>query len=124
MKGSYTIRSSESRWPRVMRWRPARAQRSVDRGASRPAIEPRKTKSGVPTRCLTSEGNTGGGVFASRQRAPRGRRTWHGCDLSMFENRESPFLSVLVDDAPPYMGRGVACWRVAGRAGNTQVVIP
>src|SRR5450755_1812883 len=34
-------RSSKSRWPRVMRWRPARAQRSVDRGARGPAIEPR-----------------------------------------------------------------------------------
>ena len=35
-------RSSESRRPCVMRWRPARAQRSVDRGARGPAIEPRK----------------------------------------------------------------------------------
>ena len=34
-------RLSESRWPRVMRWRPARAQRSVHRGARRPVIEPR-----------------------------------------------------------------------------------
>ena len=34
-------RSSESRWPRVMRWRPARAQRSVHRGVRRLAIEPR-----------------------------------------------------------------------------------
>ena len=34
-------RSSESRWPRVMRWRSVRAQRSVDRGARRPAMEPR-----------------------------------------------------------------------------------
>ena len=34
--------STESRRPRVMRWRPARAQRSVDRGARGPAIEPRK----------------------------------------------------------------------------------
>ena len=34
---------TESRWPRVMRWRPARAQRSVDRGARRPAIEPRNS---------------------------------------------------------------------------------
>jgi len=32
---------SESWWPRVMRWRSVRAQRSVDRGARRPAIEPR-----------------------------------------------------------------------------------
>ena len=31
-------RSSESRWPRVMRWRSARAQRSVHRGARGPAI--------------------------------------------------------------------------------------
>jgi hypothetical protein len=30
----------------------------------------------------------------------------------------------LVDDAPPYTGRGVAYWLVAGRAGNTEVVIP
>ena len=30
----------------------------------------------------------------------------------------------LVDDAPSYMGRGVACRWVAGRAGNTKVVIP
>ena len=29
-------RSSDPRWPRVMRWRPARAQRSVDRGTRRP----------------------------------------------------------------------------------------
>jgi len=48
----------------------------------------------------------------------------HACDLSMFENRESPFLPVLVDDAPPFVVRGVACRRVAGRAGNTEVVIP
>jgi hypothetical protein len=48
----------------------------------------------------------------------------HACDLSIAENRESPFLPGLVDDAPPFVGRGVACRRVAGRAGNTQVVIP
>ncbi len=38
---------------------------------------------GVPTRSQTTEGNTAGGAFASRQRAPRGRRTRHACDLSM-----------------------------------------
>ena len=52
-------RPSESRWPRVMRWRPARAQRSVHRGARRPVIEPRNGSDiGVPTRSKTSEGNT------------------------------------------------------------------
>ena len=30
----------------------------------------------------------------------------------------------LIDDAPPFMDRGVACRWVAGRAGNTKVVIP
>jgi hypothetical protein len=48
----------------------------------------------------------------------------HACDLSMFENRESPSSPVLVDDAPPYMDRGVACRRVAGRAGKAKAVIP
>ena len=37
-------RPSESRWPRVMRWRPVRAQRSVDRGRAGGAIEPRNPK--------------------------------------------------------------------------------
>src|SRR5260370_42643561 len=38
---------------------------------------------GVPTRSQTTEGNTAGGAFASRQRAPRGRRTRHARALSM-----------------------------------------
>src|SRR5947209_16212045 len=83
-------RPSESRWPRVMRWRPARAQRSVHRGAHRPVIEPRNGSDiGVPTRSKTSEGNTVGGVFASRQRTPRGLRARHVCDLSMLRTGRS-----------------------------------
>ena len=83
-------RPSESRWPRVMRWRPARAQRSVHRGARRPVIEPRNGSDiGVPTRSKTSEGNTVGGVFASRQRTPRGLRARHVCDLSMLRTGRS-----------------------------------
>jgi hypothetical protein len=40
------------------------------------AMEPRNgSYLGVPTRSKTSEGNTAGGVIASRQRAPRGLRT-------------------------------------------------
>lgn len=38
----YIERSSSPRWPRVMRWRSVRAQRSVDRGRAGGAIEPRK----------------------------------------------------------------------------------
>jgi RNA-directed DNA polymerase len=66
---------------------------------------------GVPTRSQTTEGNTGGGAFASRQRTPRGRRT-RACVRSLHaENREVP--------------RSPACcdgW--AGRAGKAKAVIP
>ena len=105
-------RPSESRWPRVMRWRPARAQRSVHRGARRPAIEPRKgSYLGVPTRSKTSEGNTAGGVFASRQRTPRGLRT-RACVRALHaENRE-------ISRSPACRDGG------AGRAGKVEAVIP
>jgi hypothetical protein len=83
-------RLSESRWPRVMRWRSVRAQRSVHRGAYRPVIEPRNgSYLGVPTRSKTSEGNIVGGVFARRQRTPRGLRTQHVRDLSMLRTGRS-----------------------------------
>src|SRR5664279_1350292 len=46
------------------------------------------SKPGVPTWSDTTEGNTVGGVFASRQRTPRGRRTC-ACVRSLHaENRE------------------------------------
>src|SRR6266508_1871739 len=41
----YIERSSDLRWPRVMRWRSVRARRSVDRGRAGGAIEPRNTNS-------------------------------------------------------------------------------
>ncbi len=105
-------RPSESRWPRVMRWRPARAQRSVHRGVRRPAIEPRNGSCpGVPTRSKTSEGNIAGGVFASRQRTPRGLRT-RACARSLHaENREISRLPARCDGG-------------AGRAGKAEAVIP
>ena len=105
-------RPSESRWPRVMRWRPARAQRSVHRGARRPAIEPRNgSYLGVPTRSKTSEGNTAGGVIASRQRTPRGLRT-RACVRALYaENRE-------ISRSPARRDGG------AGRAGKVEAVIP
>ena len=105
-------RPSGSRWPRVMRWRPARAQRSVHRGARRPAIEPRNgSYLGVPTRSKTSEGNTAGGVFASRQRTPRGLRA-RACVRALHaENREISRSSACRDGG-------------AGRAGKAKAVIP
>jgi hypothetical protein len=71
-------RSSESRCPRVMRCEPRGAQRSVGRGAYRPAIEPRKAYS-VPSAdvLLYAEGNTDGRARASVHSTRRGLRPWH-----------------------------------------------
>ena len=52
-------------------------------GARRPAIEPRNAFDWGADAVVFSEGNTAGGVFASRQWAPRGLRPRHACDLFM-----------------------------------------
>jgi len=52
-------------------------------GARRPAIEPRNAFDWGADAVVFSEGNTAGGVFASRQRTPRGLRPRHACDLFM-----------------------------------------
>ena len=45
-----------------------------------------------------------------------------GCFMG--ENREIPWLLVLVVDAPPFVARGVVWRLVAGRGGNAEAVIP
>ena len=105
-------RPSESRWPRPCVGDPRGRSEALDRGARRPAIEPRHGSClGVPTRSKTSEGNTAGGVFASGQRAPRGLRT-RACARALHaENRE--------------ISRSPACGDGrAGRAGKAKAVIP
>ena len=52
-------------------------------GARRPAIEPRNAFDWGADAVVFSEGNTAGGVIASRRGAPRGLRTRHACDLFM-----------------------------------------
>jgi hypothetical protein len=47
----YIERNSDLRWPRVMRWRSARAQRSVHRGRAGGVIEPRNAKRSGCRRC-------------------------------------------------------------------------
>ena len=60
----------------TMRWRSVRAQRSVGFGVRAGRLLSLEIgKVGVPTCCGSAEGNIVGGVFASRQRTPRGRRT-------------------------------------------------
>ena len=95
-----------------MRWRPVRAQRSVGIGvhAGR-LLSLEMGLSGVPTRSETTEGNIAGGVFASRKRTPRGRRTRHVCDLFMLRTGRSqgrPRLSMM-----PRLG-WFAGWQIGG----------
>lgn len=125
MRMLYVERSSDPRWARVMRWRSVRAQRSVDRARVGGASEPRNTNVVRGADAFNkAEGSTAGGVFASRWRALRGRRTQARTTSSMRENREIPWSPVGVDDAPSWMVRGVADQRLAGREGNAEAVIP
>ena len=83
-------RPSESRWPRVMRWRPARAQRSVDRGARRPAIEPRNGALPGCRRGRRSRKATPLAAFSRAVSGPRGvGEPVHVCDLSMLRTGRS-----------------------------------
>ena len=86
----YIERNSGLRWPRVMRWRSVRAQRSVDRGARRPAIEPRneaclgcrrdrKHRKAIPL-----------AAFSLAVSGPRGvGEPVHACDLFMLRTGRS-----------------------------------
>ena len=78
--------------------------------AGRP-LSPEMRSTGVPTRSKFAEGNTVGGVIASRQRTPRGRRTRHACDLFMLRTGRSHDYPLVL------MVR-------AGRAGKAKAVIP
>ena len=118
-------RSSDPRWPRVMRWRSVRAQRSVDRGRVGGAIEPRNDNLVQGADALLTSGRP---CCRRRYRdslADPARSKNPGTHVSsMRENREIPWSPVLVVDAPSGMVRGVAGRLVAGRGGNAEAVIP
>src|SRR6202022_2623397 len=60
-----------------MRSCPRGFRRSVDRGAHRPAIEPRKIPILGADAVQMAEGNTSGRVIASARTTRRGQRPWH-----------------------------------------------
>src|SRR5215469_769874 len=60
-----------------MRSCPRGFRRSVDRGAHRPAIEPRKSPILGADAVHMAEGNTSGRVIASARTTQRGQRPWH-----------------------------------------------
>src|SRR5215216_5991043 len=78
-----------------------RAQRSVDRGTCRPAMEPRNHHFGVPTPSHEAEGHTAGGASASRPVGPARSENLRMHGVLMRENREVPCSPV---------------WLIAGRA--------
>ena len=112
--------------PRVMRRRPARAWRSVDRGAHRPAIvakragrdEPRKTQSRMPTWCATRKATRTGApcerladvMRHACLRHDRGRRTWHVRTLFVSGNREISYSTARAVKSCPPVRIGKASW--------------
>jgi len=125
MKGSYIEGVAIHVGPEPCVGDPRGRSEALDRGARRPAIEPRNKMSWG---CRRRQSRRKAILLAALSRAASGSlgvgEPVHACDLSMFENRESPFSPVLVGDAPPYVVRGVACRRAAGRAGKAKAVIP
>src|SRR5262245_41374507 len=72
---------TEPHRPRVMRGCPRGQQRSVDRGARRPAIEPRKYPRAGRRRRTADGRQYGWARYREAQTARRGRRHWHAWTL-------------------------------------------
>lgn len=79
---------------------------------------------GVPTSLTEAEGNIVGGAIREPLVDSARSKNLCMCGISGCENREVPWLPVPVDDAPPFMDRGVACRWMAGREGNAEAVSP
>jgi len=118
-------RTSDSRWPRVMRWRSVRAQRSVDRGGVGGAIEPRNPNEVRGADALACSGRPRRWRRYRESLVDPARSENPGTHASsMRENREIPRLPAVPTDASPWMVRGVVARRLAGREGNAEAVIP
>jgi len=125
MKGSYIEDLANHGGPEPCVGVPRGRSEALDRGARRRAIEPRNNLGLGCRRSTYSWKATPLAAFSRALSGPHGvGEPLHACDLSMLENRESPRSPVLADDAPSYTDRGVACQRVAGRAGKAEAVIP
>ena len=107
-------RPSESRWPRAMRWRPARAQRSVGQGCAQAGLlSLEMIWSGVPTLSMDRRKATSPAAFSRVVGGPRGvGEPVHARDLFMRRTGRS-------HGHPP-----VVIPAGAGRAGKAEAVIP
>ena len=113
-------RPSESRWPRVMRWRSVRAQRSVGRGRAGGVIEPRNPKKNQGADAFLM-----GGRQYGRRRFPRAAggpcavgELRHARRAPCARTGRSGGRPLVVDDAPSGMVRGVADQHRVGREAN------
>jgi hypothetical protein len=88
------------------------------------AIEPRNPWSRGADVVVKAEGNTGGGVIASRCRAPRGQRTQACVETPSARTGRSRGRPCWLSMPRPIVVRGVAWQLVAGREGNAKAVIP
>jgi hypothetical protein len=109
LKVLYIERSSEPRWPRVMRALPRGKGRSVDRGKCRLGMEPRNRVVRDADTVEAVEGSTSVRASASARTVPRGRETPSMQGIFMHENRE-------IHELPARDG-------VAGRVGKAEAVI-
>jgi len=91
MRELYTVRSSDPRWPRAMRWRSVRAQRSVGQGYVQARLLSREIKEfRVPTSLAGAEGNITGGAMREPSGDPARSENQGMCGIFMRENREIP----------------------------------
>lgn len=88
------------------------------------AIEPRNPWSRGADVVVKAEGHTGGGVIASRCRAPRGRRTQACVETPSARTGRSGHCSCWLSMPRPFVVRGVVWQLVADREGNAKAVIP
>lgn len=104
MRKLYTARSSDPRWPRAMRWRPVRAQRSVGQGYVQARLLSREIKEvGVPTSLSRAEGNIVGGATREPSADPARSENQGMYGVFMRENREIP-------GSPALLITGWAAW--------------
>ena len=91
MRELYTVRSSDPWWPRAMRWRSVRAQRSVGQGYVQARLLSREIKEfRVPTSLARAEGNIAGGAMREPSGDPARSENQGMCGIFMRENREIP----------------------------------
>jgi hypothetical protein len=125
MKESYVKDLANHDGPELCVGVPRGRSEALARGARRRAIEPRKALGWGADAVLTSGRQHRWRRFREPSMDPTGSenlcmRAISPCSRTGRAHGH-PWL---VDDAPPFMGRGVADRLVVGRAGNIKVVIP